>query len=179
MPVPNLSGNPVAYYNLSAAGATHSGNYGVSLWYRNFVAPTLGDQAPLIQALRLTGSIEDATVRATASGYLNALARRRVRAWGPVRSLASPRPTFTGEAAPGSKVRVYVGPASDPTVIVPGGRTTAGPDGEWSLTIRPLRDGRYRAVAMSYAPALRGRPGLTIVPVAPLGRFTIGEVPGS
>ena len=62
VPVPNLSGNPVAYYNLTAAGAIHSGNYGVSLWYRNFVAPTLGDQAPLLQALQLDSDIDQSTV---------------------------------------------------------------------------------------------------------------------
>ncbi len=48
VPVPNLSGNTVAYYNLTAAGVIHAGNCGISQWYRNFVAPTLGDQAPLI-----------------------------------------------------------------------------------------------------------------------------------
>ena len=34
------------YYNLTAAGATHAGETGVSQWYTNFVAPTLGEQAP-------------------------------------------------------------------------------------------------------------------------------------
>jgi hypothetical protein len=179
VPVPNLSGNPVAYYNLTSAGTVHSGNHGVSLWYRNFVAPTLGEQAPLIRALRLTGSVEDATIATPARASLSALAARRIQSWGPSRSLANPRPTFSGTAAPGSRVRVYLGPAADPTVLAPGGRTTAGDDGAWSLTTRPLRDGQYRAVAASYAPALRARPGLTIVPVAPLGRFTIGSPPRS
>jgi hypothetical protein len=58
VPVPNFSGRPIAYYNLTAAGVIHSGNFGVSLWYRNFVAPTLSDQAPLIKTIRLDGSIE-------------------------------------------------------------------------------------------------------------------------
>ena len=97
VPVPNLSGHPVAYYNLTAAGATHSGNYGVSLWYRNFVAPTLGDQAPLIRSLQLEGHIDQA-VPAAASN-LSALARRRVRAWGPVQLVAGSRAEFSGTAA--------------------------------------------------------------------------------
>ena len=45
------------YYNLTAAGATHAGETGVSQWYTNFVAPTLGDQAPLIRSLQLDGQV--------------------------------------------------------------------------------------------------------------------------
>ncbi|MFO0890898.1 MAG: hypothetical protein U0790_17365 [Isosphaeraceae bacterium] len=176
VPVPNLSDNPVAYYNLTGAGAVHSGNHGVSLWYRNFVAPTLGERAPLIRDLRLTGSVEGETTPAEASLSAGVLARRQVRAWGPVQSATGSRATFAGTAAPRSEVRVYLGPASDLNAIAPGGRVTADADGRWSLTTRPLRDGRYRAVAMSYAPALRTRPGLSIVPTAPLGQFTIGDV---
>ena len=44
---------PAHYYNLTAAGATHAGKTGVSEWYANFVAPTLGGQAPLVQTLQL------------------------------------------------------------------------------------------------------------------------------
>jgi hypothetical protein len=177
VPVPNFSGHPVAYYNLTATGAIHSGNYGVSLWYRNFVAPTLGDGAPLLQTLRLDGWIQDAT--ATAPPSSDALAWRQARAWGPVQALSKSQPTFAGTAAPGSKVRVYVGPSADLTKITTLARTTADPLGRWSATTRPLHDGRYRAVAMSYAPALVSRPGLAIVPMAPLGRFTIGAGPQS
>ena len=171
VPVPNLSGHPVAYYNLSAAGATHSGNYGVSLWYRNFVAPTLGDQAPLIRSLPLEGHINQAAP-ATAPN-LSALARRRVRAWGPVQLVAGTRAEFSGTAAPGSKVRVYLGPANHPSAIAPAGQTTADFTGEWTLTTHQLRDGRYRGIALAFLPASRTRPGLTIVPMAPLGRFTV------
>lgn len=171
VPVPNLSGNPIAYYNLTSAGAIHSGNHGIALWYRNFVAPTLSDQAPLIQALRLTGTIQGAAIPAPIAA--SALAARRVRAWGPGRALDATRPSVSGTAAPGSKVRVYVGPAAELTSITLGGRATADATGHWSLTTRPLRDGQYRAVAMSYAPALKTRPGLAIVPMTPLGRFTI------
>lgn len=170
VPVPNLSGHPVAYYNLTAAGATHSGNYGVPLWYRNFVAPALGEQAPLIRSLQLVAQVDRATPAAPEVG---ALARRRIRAWGPVQLVATSRPEFSGTAAPGSKVRVYVGPAHDPSTITPGGRTAADASGTWSLTTRPLHEGRYRGIAMAFSPASHTRPGLTIVPMAPLGRFIV------
>lgn len=171
VPVPNLSGHPIAYYNLTGAGVVHSGKHGIAMWYRNFVATTLGDQAPLIHALQLEGSVAGSTAPEPAA--LSALANRRIQAWGPVRSLATSRATFEGTAAPGSRVRVYVGPAADLNAIGIGGQVTADASGEWSLTTRSLPAGQYRAVAMSYAPALRTRPGLTIVPMAPLGRFTI------
>ena len=60
---------PAHYFNLTAAGATHAGKTGVAQWYANFVAPTLGDQAPLIQSLRLSGQIDNvdmATIPAAA-----------------------------------------------------------------------------------------------------------------
>jgi hypothetical protein len=169
VPVPNLSGHPVAYYDLTGAGATHSGNYGVSLWYRNFVAPTLGDQAPLIRSLQLTGHVDQAVPAAA----IGALAKRRVRAWGPVQLVATSQAEFSGTAAPGSKVRVYLGPADDLSAIASAGRTTADAAGAWTFTTRALRDGRYRGIAMAFLPSSRTRPGLTIVPMAPLGRFTV------
>jgi hypothetical protein len=173
VPVPNLSESPVAYYNLTAAGATHSGNYGVALWYRNFVAPTLGNQAPWIQTLQLVGQIDQAVTLPVSSSAV--LARRRTQAWGSVRIIRNPQPEFSGTAAPGSRIRVYLGPASNPSEIAPAGQTTAGSTGAWALTSRPLRDGRYRGVAMAFSRASHTRPGLTIVPMMPLGRFTIQE----
>src|SRR5262249_18002828 len=44
--VPVQSNGPlVHYYNLTEMGVTHSGNTGVPEWYRNFIVPTLGNQA--------------------------------------------------------------------------------------------------------------------------------------
>ena len=44
--VPVKSDGPVVhYYNLTDMGVTHSGKKGVNYWFRNFVAPTLGDQS--------------------------------------------------------------------------------------------------------------------------------------
>ena len=59
--VPVKSEGPaVHYYNLTAMGVTHSGKTGVNYWYRDFIAPTLGDQAPLVQQLQLNGQIDGA-----------------------------------------------------------------------------------------------------------------------
>ena len=50
--VPVKSEGPVVhYYNLTDMGVTHSGKTGVNYWFRDFIAPTLGDQTPLIQQL--------------------------------------------------------------------------------------------------------------------------------
>ena len=59
--VPVKSDGPVVhYYNLTDMGVTHSGKTGVNYWFRDFIAPTLGDQAPLIQKLQLNGQIDNA-----------------------------------------------------------------------------------------------------------------------
>ncbi len=66
--VPVKSEGPaVHYYNLTGMGVTHSGKTGVNYWYRDFIAPTLGDQAPLVQQLQLNGQIDGAAARADAS----------------------------------------------------------------------------------------------------------------
>ena len=165
VPVPNLSGNPVAYYNLTAAGAIHSGNYGISLWYRNFVAPTLGDQAPLLQELQLKASIDQSTVLPLANA--SAVAQWRVKAWGATPAVEGLRVEFSGTAAPGSTVRVDLGPAADPSVVSSAGVTHADVGGSWSVLIDLPHKGVYRAIAMAYSPALRTRPALAIVPVDP------------
>ncbi|WP_165229634.1 hypothetical protein [Aquisphaera insulae] len=177
VPVANFSDAPIAYYNLTAAGAIHSGKYGVSLWYRNFVAPTLGEQSPLVRELTLTGSVEDATPMAANAGRTGPLAARRAAAWATTRAVATNAVTFSGTAAPGSQVRVYIGPAANPSTIAPAGRTAADASGRWTFTTHDLAGGTYRAVAMSYSRPLQSRPGLAIVPMTPLGRFTVSGRP--
>lgn len=184
VPVRNPSGKPIAYYNLTAAGATHSGNTGVALWYRNFVAPTLGDQAAWVRALRLDGRV-DAAVGGTAPAPAGAdptsgadrvrkrREERRLRVDGPAAVVATPRASFSGTAAPGAAVRLYVGPASVPWELSPAGRAVAGADGHWSASVGPLHHGQYRAVVTAFDPASRIRPGLTVVSTAPLGRFVM------
>jgi hypothetical protein len=171
VPVPNLSGNPIAYYNLSAAGAIHSGNYGVSLWYRNFVAPTLGSQTPLLQALHFEARVDQSVVLPLVNA--SAVVQQRTKSWGAVGVVSGPRVKFSGIAAPGSTVRIALGPAANPSVIYAGGVAHADASGSWTLTSGPLHKGFYRAVAMAYCPALRTRPALAIVPVVPLGRFSV------
>jgi hypothetical protein len=165
---------PAHYYNLTAAGATHAGSTGVSQWYADFVAPTLGNQAPLIQKLQLNGQIDQAGATATSSP-VSALS-----ASGPGQVVSGRQPEFSGTAAPGSTIRVYVGPASKLSQIGPAGWTKASANGQWSLTAdRPLANGRYRAVAMAFSPALSTRPALAIVPTIPMGNFVVVAQPGS
>ena len=172
VPVPNHSGRPIHYYNLTATGASHSGNYGVPLWYRNFVATTLHDQAPLVQSLQLEGKLDDASP--STDGPTSRVEDIRDANWGAVQTIAGDQPTFSGTAAPGSTMRLYVGPTGDLTKVGLVGTATAADDGTWTLTTRrPLPDGRYRAVVMAYSRALRTRPAYAVVPMAPMGRFVI------
>jgi hypothetical protein len=164
--VPVKSDGPlVHYYNLTAMGVTHSGKTGVNYWYRDFIASTLGYQAPLVQQLQLNGQIDGAqTVASSRRGYSS---------W-PAQVVSTNQPEFSGTAAAGSIVRLLVGPANKPSEIGPAGVTHADADGQWSLTTRrPLPAGSYRIVVSAFSPALRTRPGLAIVPTQPLGRLVV------
>ena len=161
---------PAHYYNLTAAGATHAGKTGVVQWYANFVAPTLGGQAPLIQTLQLSGQIDNVQLRPQCHDALRKTVPDRFGS-DPVRGS---QPEFSGTAAPNSIVRLYVGPASKPSDIGPAGWTTADSSGHWALTTRPMAAGRYRAVAMDFSRASRTRPGLTILPTLPPGELRRG-----
>jgi hypothetical protein len=178
----------VHYYDLTAAGATHSGNTGVALWYRNFVAPTLGNQAPLVQQLQLDGRIDHARSPATPAvnspgaraPVSQAVAARDDRIYGPAHVVSTDHPEFSGTAAPGSVVRLYVGSAAQPSETRLAGLTRADDAGHWSLTTRrPLHDGQYRTVVSAFSPALSTRPGLSVVPTQPLGRLVVDAQPGS
>ena len=66
--VPVKSNGPVVhYYNLTPSKVTHSGDTGIEFWYRNFIVPSLGDQAPLVQTLQLDGQIDQAQVVSSVS----------------------------------------------------------------------------------------------------------------
>jgi hypothetical protein len=188
--VPVKSDGPVVhYYNLTPMGVTHSGKTGVALWYRNFITPSLGYQAPLVHELQLNGQIDNAESTAittlTASTSERALVNRArtVRAdrvYGPAKVVQTSHPEFSGTAAPGSVVRLSLGPAAKPQDTVLAGVTTANLQGQWSLMTRhSLRNGQYRTLVSAFSRALRTRPGLAVVPTQPLGRFVIDAPPGS
>ena len=180
--VPVQSDGPlVHYYNLTNMGVTHSGNTGVPEWYRNFIVPTLGNQAPLVQQLQLNGQIDAAQSPATPSSGRDSVRQARVdHAYGPEQVVSTNQPEFSGTATPGSVVRLYVGPAAKPSEIPLAGWTKADSSGNWSLTTRhALHDGQYRTVVTSFSLALATRPGLRIVPTQPLGRLVVEAQPGS
>src|SRR5262249_37048269 len=136
-------------------------------WYRDFIAPTLGNQAPLIQQLQqFNGQIDGVRTIASPSP----------RAAVPTQVASTQQPEFSGTAAPGSMVRLLVGPAADPSRVGLAGMPRADADGQWSLsTRRPLPAGQYRTVVTAFSRTLRTRPGLTIVPTQPLGRLVVPE----
>ena len=57
-------------------GATHSGKTGVNYWFRDFIAPTLGDQAPLVQELQLNGQIDNTEPLSTTAVSQSKLVQR-------------------------------------------------------------------------------------------------------
>ena len=141
--VPVKSDGPVVhYYNLTDMGVTHSGKTGVNYWFRDFIAPTLGDQAPLIQELQLNGQIDNAESPTTTSVSQSTLVQqannaRADRVYGPAQVVQSDQPEFSGTAAPGSIIRLALSPAAKPMNITLAGVTTANSTGQWSLTTQP------------------------------------------
>lgn len=173
------NGVAVHYYNLTAMGATHSGKTGVNYWFANFVAPSLGNHAPLIHELELNGQIDRAETPGAAPSHQDAWVRRTDKPrsalkYGPAHVVETRLPEFSGTAAPGSIVRLKLGPAATPTMPVVAGVTTATATGEWFLTPRhPIRNGWYRTLVTAFSRELATRPGLAIVPTQPLGRLVV------
>jgi hypothetical protein len=178
--VPVKSDGPVVhYFNLTPSKATHTGKTGVQFWYRNFIVPTLGDQAPLVQELQLNGQIDHAQVVSPASSGMQAMVTQAVaagsdRAYGPEQVVRTDQPEVSGTAAPGSVVKLSLSPMTKPWDHVTAGVTQADATGHWSMTTsQPLHDRQYRVVVSAFSRALRSRPAMTVVPMQPLGRLVI------
>jgi Bacterial Ig-like domain len=183
--VPVKSFGPVVhYYNLTDMGVTHSGDKGIAIWFRDFIAPTLGNQAPLIQELQLNGQIDNtqpssANLISDSKLVRRADNRRANRVYGAPQVVESNQPEFSGTAAPGSKIRLALSPAAKPMDLTLVGVTTASSTGQWSLAPRhSLRDGQYRTLVTAFSRSLRTRPGLAVVPTQPLGRLVIDASAG-
>jgi hypothetical protein len=182
-------GPAVHYYNLTPMKVNHSGKKGVAAWYRNFVVPTLGEQAPLIQKLQLDGHIDQAESAPIATPFASSSHRpsgdegragRSDQVLGPAYIVSTAQPEFSGTAASGSVIRLLIGPAAKPWDMVVAGSTTATSSGWWSLTTRRLlHNGQYRTVVSGFSRSLRTRPGLAIVPTQPLGRLIVDAPSGS
>ncbi len=184
--VPVKSYGPlVHYYNLTDMGVTHSGKTGVNYWFRDFIAPTLGNQAPLIQELQLNGQIDNAQPPTAPSVSQSTLVQRADnsfanRVYGQEQVVQTSQPIFSGTAAPGSIIRLGLSPAGKPMELTLAGVTTANSAGQWTLTPgHPLRNGQYRTLVTAFSRALTTRPGLAIVPTQPLGRMVVDAPSGS
>jgi hypothetical protein len=123
---------PALYYNVTGPGISHSGKFGVQDWYRLNVVSTLGDGAPFIQSIALTGAIDNATTQTTSSGD-------HVSTNQPVQ--------YAGTAEPGATVQLYAQGAVSKT-FTQRGEAVVNPDGTWSITTQPLAAGQYRVVAV-------------------------------
>ena len=151
---------PASYFNLTASGATHSGKTGVMAWYQHNIVPTLGEGEPQLRAQTLIGKLDSTDGAATSGTQLVHVSQ----------------PRYSGTVAPGSIVRLYAGPAREPSIIAQVGRTVAGPDGAWSITTRPLADGHYRVVAISTPPKNHALPHGVMNPTALLGKLVVDTV---
>lgn len=184
--VPVKSYGPVVhYYNLTDMGVTHSGKTGVNYWFRDFIAPTLGNQAPLVQELQLNGQINNALPATAASVSQSSLVQRANnafanRVYGPEQVVTTSEPVFSGTAAPGSIIRLGLSPVGKPMDLALAGKTIANRAGQWTLTPgHPLRNGEYRTLVTAFSRALTTRPGLAMVPTQPLGRLVVDAPSGS
>ncbi|MFO0907095.1 MAG: hypothetical protein U0794_01795 [Isosphaeraceae bacterium] len=147
---------PAVYFDLTQAGATHAGQYGVPTWYQRNVLPLLGDGEAAVHASKLTVALNPGDA-----------------APGQPTVATTHTPTFEGQAAPGSTVHLLYASASNPTQLSVLGRTVADSTGTWMLTTHSLALGRYRLLARSMPPKNMPGPRLPMVPTAPLGGFTI------
>jgi hypothetical protein len=178
--VPVKSSGPVVhYYNLTPSKVTHSGKTGVQFWYRNFVVPSLGNQAPLVQALQLNGQIDHAQVVSPNSSNLQSSTNqsttaRENRVYGPEQVVQTNQPEFSGTAAPDAVVKLSLSPMTKPWDHVTADVTQADASGNWSLTTsQALHNGQYRVIVSAFSRALRTRPALTVVSMQPLGRMVV------
>jgi hypothetical protein len=144
------------YFNLTSAGATHSGKRGVMSWYQKNVVPLLANGEPELLAQMLSGHLVGANSSTDPSRAV----------------VNDATPTYAGSAAPGSTVRLYAGPAHVTSLIAEVGHTVAGSDGSWSITSQPLGDGTYRVVAVA-TPQQHTKPRFVMNPTAPLGQVVV------
>ena len=173
------NGAIVHYYNLTPSKVTHSGKTGIQFWYRNFIVPSLGNQAPQVQTLQLNAQIDQSQVvspASTGSGSTvsQPIAARADRVYGPEQVVSTSQPEFSGTAAPGSVVKLSLSPVAKPWDHTVAGTTQADSAGNWSITMSaPLHNGQYRVMVSAFSRALRTRPGMTVIPMRPLGRLVV------
>lgn len=147
------------YFDLTAPGVSHAGKFGVQDWYRLNVVPTLGGGGSVVAAAAVTG--------APTGGATTAPGGRREAV------------RYAGKAAPGTVVRLYAAPP-DQSTVTPVGRARTDRNGAWEVTTRGLLPGRYRVVATSTAPHVRGpwRRPVYLRPTAWLGPLTVSPPAG-
>ena len=174
VPVPNLSGNPIAYYNLTGAGATHSGNYGV---------------AHLVSQLRRAHAGQPGATPPDAPA-------RGADRPGDDPGCQFPRGESRRGCKPGTRCEsprtLSRNSLARPRPIQPSGFTWDRRRTHRSYPLPARREPRDRRVdvhtELSQKRTLPGdrhgiparlatRPGLTVVPMTPLGRFTVEGVP--
>lgn len=84
-----------------------------------------------------------------------AAAVREDRVDGPAQVVQTSQPEFSGTAAPGSVIKLSLGPAATPSEHYLAGTTQADATGHWSLTTAsPLQNGQYRVLVSAFSRAL-------------------------
>jgi len=152
------------YFNLTPSGIVHGGKSGVYTWYQDRIVPLLGNGAPGLTQVTLSGA---KSVASASTSSLIAAAKTSTTPVAPVTSLVSPK--FSGKAEPGSTVFIRAGKSNTNQLQTVGQAVTAS-DGSWTATIAILPSGKYRVVAVSkiIGPIAGKRPVIATVPLGSL-----------
>lgn len=145
------------YYDLTGPGISHSGDFGVPMWYTFNVVPTLHDGGHFVDPTQLTGS------RVTTADELAAR-------W--LSTSTTSQPTFKGTSAPGATITLFAVPSGSYQWL-PVNQTVADATGHWQATPTPLHDGHYRFAVRAASPAFPGHPTVQVTPRLRLGSVAI------
>ena len=155
------------YFNLTPSGIVHGGNNGVYAWYQDRIVPLLGNGAPGLSQVTLSGAQATTSTVASSTSTSIAAAKTSTTLNSPVAYSSSPK--FSGKAEPGVTVFLRAGkPKTNQLQTV--GQTVAASDGSWTATASGLPSGTYRVVAVSQVigPIAGKRPVIATVPLGPL-----------
>ncbi len=142
------------YYDLTGPGISHTT---VHLWYQENVVPTLGSGGNFADPTILTGH------RVLGTGEI-------ATRWQSTTN--SPSPEFAGTSAPDASITLFAarrGSVGWERV----GTGQADGSGQWTVSARPLPQGRFRFVVRASTQALIGHPHTRITPRLRLGAVDV------
>jgi hypothetical protein len=152
------------YYDLTGRGLSHTGNYNLMEWYQTNVVPTLATGAPFVLPGLHTAQLVNPDAGASSPPD--------------DRTSTTRRPTLTGTATPGSRIKIAASRAGSRAQHLIG-HAVAGADGTWTLKAKPLADGTYRLIAVTAVPASPQNTHVRVRLRSSLGTITVAAQPGA